>query len=387
MLDRDQTLRLLSALVRAESPDPPGDETRVCAVLAAELQALGFAPQIEEFAPGRFNLLVRLRGDGSRPGLVLSAHMDTLPPGDGAWARDPFSGHDDGARIHGRGTADMKGGLAALISALHDLAQADRAGAARGGPRLRGDVMLAVTGGESSNCLGARRLAEIRALDGFGALLVAEPTSLDLVVATTSALWLAVTAHGRAGHGSGGAAGDAAGGANAIAAMLAALPDLPGLLPAETHPLLGGASLSVGRIAGGAAINLAADRCRAELDLRLPPAADPDALETAIRAHLGPGFTVERLDFKPGVESPAHAPLAAAVLAAAEAERGRPLTPRGARYFTDACVLAPAFGLETATLGPGALGASGALDESVSSADVLAAARIHAAAARALLLA
>ncbi|SFI89191.1 M20/M25/M40 family metallo-hydrolase [Albimonas pacifica] len=386
MLDRDQTVRLLSALVRAESPDPPGDETRVCAVLAAELRALGFAPEIEEFAPGRFNLLVRLRGDGSRPGLVFSAHMDTLPPGEGDWARDPYSGHDDGARVHGRGTADMKAGLAALVSALTDLARAARDGEAGRGPRLRGDLVLAATGGESSNCLGARRLVERRALDGAAGLLVAEPTSLDLVTATTAALWLRVTARGRAGHGSGGPAGDAEGGANAIAAMLEALPGLPALLPAQTHPLLGGATLSVGRIAGGTAINLAADRCTAELDLRLPPAADAPALEAAIRARLGPGFTVERLDFKPGVESPADAPLAAAVLAAAQAERGRPLAPRGARYFTDACVLAPAFGLETATLGPGALGASGALDESVAVADMLAAARIHAAAARAMLL-
>ncbi len=382
MLDRDRTVRLLSALVRAESPDPPGDETRVCAVLAAELRALGLAPEIEEFAPGRFNLLARQRGDGSRPGLAFSAHMDTLPPGEGAWARDPYSGHDDGARVHGRGTADMKAGLAALISAMTDLAQAAQAGEAGRGPRLRGDLVLAVTGGESSSCLGARRLVATRALDGIAGLLVAEPTSLDLVTATTSALWLRITARGRAGHDSGGPAGDAEAGVNAISAMLEALPGLPALLPAESHPLLGGATLSVGRIAGGTAINLAADRCVAELDLRLPPSVDPDPLQSAIAARLGPAFTVERLDFKPGVESPADAPLAAAVLAAAEAERGRALAPRGARYFTDACVLAPAFGLETATLGPGALGASGALDESVSVADVLAAARIHAAAAR-----
>lgn len=368
MLDRAALSALLSALIRARSPDPPGDEAEVCAVLAAHLRALDFEPRIEEFAPRRFNLLVRLRGAGARPGLVFSSHMDTLPPGDPAgWARDPYSGEDDGARMHGRGACDMKSGLAALISALVGL---------RASPPP-GDVTLAVTGGESANLIGARRLAETGALAGHGAILVAEPTSLDLVTATTSALWLRAEARGEVGHDSGGS------GANAIVRLARALDGLETALPAGTHPLLGGASLNIGRIEGGTAINLMPDRCAADLDLRLPPGMTAEAAEAALAARLGPEIRLTRLDWKPALETPPDAPFARACLAAARRARGGDPAPRGARYFTDACVLAPAFGLETATLGPGRLGGSGEADESVAMADVETAARIYTAAARA----
>ncbi|MAS43567.1 MAG: peptidase M20 [Rhodobacteraceae bacterium] len=383
MLDRAALSALLSDLIRARSPDPPGDEAEICAVLADRLRGLGFAPEVEEFAPRRFNLLVRLKGAGARPGLVFSAHMDTLPAGDPAgWRRDPFSGEDDGARLHGRGACDMKSGLAALISALTALRESPPPG----------DVTLAVTGGESANLIGARRLVETGALAGHGAILVGEPTSLDLVTATTSALWLRAEARGTVGHGSDGTGGtggtggaDGAGGpaVNAIVALARALDGLETALPEATHPLLGGATLNIGRIEGGAAINLMPDRCAADLDLRLPPGVTAKAAETALAARLGPGIRLTRLDWKPAQETAPDAPLARACLAAASRVRGAAAVPRGARYFTDACILAPAFGLETATLGPGRLGGSGEADESVVLADVETAARIYAETARA----
>ncbi|MEE3098340.1 MAG: M20/M25/M40 family metallo-hydrolase, partial [Pseudomonadota bacterium] len=318
MLDRPALAALLSDLIRARSPDPPGDEAEVCALLADRLRALGFAPEIEEFAPRRFNLLVRLKGAGARPGLVFSAHMDTLPAGDPeGWSRDPFSGAFDGARIHGRGACDMKSGLAALVSALVALRDAPPPG----------DVTLALTGGESSNLLGARRLAETRALDGHGAILVAEPTTLDLVTVTPGALWLRAEARGRAGHGSDGAGGT---GANAIAALLRALDGAEAALPAGAHPMLGGASLNIGRIEGGTAINLMPDRCAAELDLRLPPGMTAETAEAALAAHLGPGIALTRLDWKPALETPADAPLSRACLAAIRRARGGTPAPRGA---------------------------------------------------------
>jgi len=72
---------LLTRLIRAESPDPPGDERRVAAVVAEELERRGFTPEVEEFQPNRFNVTARLRGHGARSALVFSAHMDTLPAG------------------------------------------------------------------------------------------------------------------------------------------------------------------------------------------------------------------------------------------------------------------------------------------------------------------
>ena len=164
-------------------------------------------------------------------------------------------------------------------------------------------------GGESANLIGARRLVETGALAGHGAILVGEPTSLDLVTATTSALWLRAEARGTVGHGSDGTGGAGGPAVNAIVALARALDGLETALPEATHPLLGGATLNIGRIEGGSAINLMPDRCAADLDLRLPPGVTAKAAETALAARLGPGIRLTRLDWKPAQETAPDAPL------------------------------------------------------------------------------
>ena len=370
MMDAEALAALTAELIRAESPDPPGDERRVAAVVADALAAAGLAREVDAFAPARANVLARLRGRGERPALVFSAHMDTLPAGEGPWTHPPFGAVRAGRHLYGRGACDMKSGLAAMIAAAAALREAD--------VPLAGDLVLAFTGGESSNCLGARRLVETRALAGAGALLVSEPSSLEVLVAEKGALWLRVTAHGVAGHLSGGTDG----GRDAIAMMTRVLPDLGRALPAGAHPLLGEASLNVGRIAGGSAINLTPDRCSADLDLRLLPAHDPDRVEAAVRARLGEGFTVERLDWKPPVDTPPDDPFARLCRELCAEVRGAAVRPGGAAYFSDACVLAPAFDLPMVIIGPGALGGSGAVDERVDVDDVHTAARLYRAIAR-----
>lgn len=361
---------LLQAVIRAESPDPPGDETRVAGVLETELRRLGLAVETDEFAPGRFNIMVRVRGTGARPGLVFSAHMDTLPAGTGAWRHPPFAGVVEDGRIYGRGACDMKSGLAAMVSAAVAL-QAD----ADAGRPPAGDLVLALTGGESSSCLGARRLVETRALAGCDAILVSEPSSLRMLTAEKGALWLRAVAHGVAGHLSGGDR------RSAIDAMIAFLPGLPAALPAETHALLGGATVDVGRIEGGTAINLTPDRCAAEIDIRYLPDQDPAALTAAVGA-LDPAITLETIDVKPPVDTPADDPFVALCLEETARVTGRTARPGGAAYFSDACVLSPAFGLPMVIIGPGALGGSGALDESCAVADLVAASRLYARIAR-----
>jgi succinyl-diaminopimelate desuccinylase len=366
-LNADRTAALLSALIRAESPDPPGDETAVARLLAREMRALGLKPQLTRFAPRRFNVMARLRGTGERPALVFSGHMDTLPAGNGKWDRPPFSGDIDGGRVFGRGACDMKSGLVAMVSAAVALAA---------GPRLQGDVILAFTGGESSSCLGARHLAATRALDGAGAILVSEPTTLRVATAEKAALWLRVTATGEAGHVSGDR-GTGNGGRSAILSMMDFLHRMPAALPSDRHPLLGGVTANVGTISGGTAINLMPDRCVAGVDLRLLPRHDADDVQGRLADLAGDGFAFERIDLKPAVETPPDHPFAVVALRAAAAETGLPPDPVGVTYFSDAAVLSPAFGLPMAILGPGRLGGSGGINESVAVADVMTAARAY----------
>ena len=342
---------LLADLVRLVSPDPPGREIEIARFVRNRLGSSGIQVELDEFAPGRANLLARIPGEGRRPALVFSAHFDTLPVGEGEWLRDPFGATVLEGRLYGRGASDMKSGMAAMIAA------AERIAATPGS--LEGDLVLAFSAGESSNCLGARRFAETRALRGADALLISEPTSLQVALAEMAALQLRLVAHGRSGHVSGGDA--AAGrGANAIERMTDALVSLRAFrIEAAGHPLLGPPSVSVGAIRGGAMANLTPDRCAAEIDCRLLPGMDPAATERALARHLGADLTIERIDFKPSVETPVDDPFARLCLRAV----GGNARPIGVSYFSDAAVLSPAFGLPMVLLGPGELGLSGQTDE------------------------
>ena len=357
-------LALLRALIAIASPDPPGDELKVAELVHATLHELGIPAELDVFAPGRANVIGRLQGRGTAPALVLSAHMDTVPVGTRPWTRDPFGGAVEGSRVFGRGAADVKGELAAMIAAAADLRARD--------VPLPGDVVLAFTAGESSNLLGARRCVQRGLMDGVGALLVGEPSGLDVVAVEMAALWLRLTATGRIGH----VSGDP--GCNAIDVLRHALNRLEGVdLPGPAHPLTGPARLAVGRIEGGSAVNVTPDRCHADIDLRLPPGVDPAAAEAVVAAAVRPAVEVTRLDLKPAVEAATDAAFTRRCQAAVRRHGGRGEV-RGVAYFSDAAVLAAGRDVAFAIVGPGEIGLSAQPDEWVDLAKVEAAARIYA---------
>ena len=357
---------LLSALVRQDTRNPPGREIGIASLVHERLRDAGLESVLDEFSPGRANVVARIRSRGSRPAIVFSAHFDTVPLGKEVWTRDPFGAEIVDGALYGRGAADMKSGMAAMIIAAERLC--------REPGYLAGDLVLALTAGESSNCLGARRLVETNALKGAGALLVSEPTSMDVLLAEKGALWLRLIAHGRSGHPSGGADG----GQSAIERMMDALARLKEFdFHARTHPLLGPPTVSVGRIEGGTVVNLTPDRCEAEIDVRTLPGMDPEAIENNLISNLGRDLDIERIDYKPPVETPADHPFAKACLEAVAAGQGSPAVPGGASYYSDAAVLAPAFNLPMVIIGPGRLGMSGQTDEHVMTADVITAAGLY----------
>ncbi|TVQ36827.1 MAG: M20 family peptidase [Geminicoccaceae bacterium] len=356
---------LLRELIGLASPDPPGNERAIASRVHEVLTQLGIAAECDEFAPGRCNVIGRIKGRGRAPALALSAHLDTVPVGTAAWSKPPFAGIVEGGRLYGRGTADMKSAVVAMIAAAGQLQR-------RQTP-LAGDVVLLFTAGESSNLLGARRVVERGRMAGIGALLVGEPSSLDVVVVEMAALWLRLTAKGRIGH----VSGDP--GVNAIDGLRRGLNRLEDLaLPSRPHPLLGPPRLTVGRIEGGSAVNVTPDACSADVDLRLHPGIEAEAAIAAVRAAVGPDLEVARLDFKPAVESPAAAPFVQLCREVCTAHMGAPAALRGVPYFSDAAVLAAGREVAFAIVGPGEIGQSGQPDESVELAKVERAAAIYA---------
>ena len=113
-----ETSDLLARLIGIETCDPPGGEMEIARfVYEGYLGDLGIEADLDEFQPGRANVSGPVKGDGNRPGLIFSAHFDTVPPGAQPWSHGPFAAEIDDGRLYGRGASDMKSGMAAMISA------------------------------------------------------------------------------------------------------------------------------------------------------------------------------------------------------------------------------------------------------------------------------
>lgn len=211
-----------------------GDEEHVVRLIESFLKDSGIEVDIKSLGSNRANLIARLKGNGSRPCLMFSGHMDTVAPGEMPWDYDPYGAQEADGKIYGRGASDMKGGLAAMVVAMLKLAQTRAP--------LKGNLILAATAGEESGCLGAQALVAGGVLDGVGAMIIGEPTHENLVVTHKGALWLEVESFGKTAHGS-----MPEQGSNAIAHMNKAISDLSNYtFKYEENPFLGGPTLNIG---------------------------------------------------------------------------------------------------------------------------------------------
>src|SRR6266849_3942137 len=112
LVDQQEALAFLTECVNTKTVNPPGDEAGLTGVLARRMVGPGLEVATHPLAPGRANLLARLPGSGERPALILSAHTDTVGPGEIPWQHDPWSARVTGERLYGLGACDMKSSLA-----------------------------------------------------------------------------------------------------------------------------------------------------------------------------------------------------------------------------------------------------------------------------------
>ncbi len=136
---REEVTGLLQELLRLDTVNPPGNETRAAELLTAYLARNGVRSELVAKTPERANVVARLPG-GDGPSLLLMAHTDTVLADPAEWSRDPWSGDHVDGEVWGRGALDMKGNVAAAAVAFASLA--------REGARLPGDLLLALTADE-----------------------------------------------------------------------------------------------------------------------------------------------------------------------------------------------------------------------------------------------
>ena len=292
------------------------------------------------FDEKRANVVARIKGSGEKNGLIFSAHFDTVPAGEIPWKFDPFSGTIYDNKIYGRGAADMKGGMAAMLKAAEVLS--------RSGVELKGDLILALTSGETSNCIGAKKLIEQGKISDAGAMLVSEPTGLNLYVAEKGALWVRARAFGKTAHGS-----MPQHGKNAIITMSEFLTKLKKIdFKAKPHPLLGKPTLAVGTINGGVAINVIPDMCEAEIDIRLLPGQDQSEVLSKLERLGGRRIQLEVIDFKKPVETDPKDPFVKIAVDSVTSIVGKRPRPQGVSYFTDGNIIANSLNIPMVIIGP-----------------------------------
>jgi succinyl-diaminopimelate desuccinylase len=333
---------LTRELLAFNTINPPGMERACTEHLGAILEGAGFKVAYHDFAPGRTSLVARV-GAGSGAPICFTGHVDTVPLGAAPWTRDAFAGETDADRIFGRGSTDMKSGIAAFVAAAVDLAR----DAARG-PGL----LLVITAGEEIGCEGAKYLADHALLGSAGAIVVAEPTANYPYVGHKGLAWFEIETHGVTAHGSMPEVGD-----NAIVKMASVIGDLQRFrFPVESHPVMGKPTMNVGTIRGGLNTNSVPDEARITLDTRTVPGIDHVHLCESLQALLSPrGAKVRQIvDTKALYTEPANEWVQQVFEACTPFVGSRP-QPRTITFSTDGADLKRGFGggLPAVILGPG----------------------------------
>lgn len=351
---------LARELVKVDSRNPTlvagGPGEGACAhLLRRVLDDWGFRTELHDAAPGRPNLVARLGGtEGSGRSLMFNGHLDVV--GVEGMIHPPFTAEERDGRLYGRGSADMKGGVAAMCAAA---LLASRAGA-------RGEIIVAAVVDEEYESLGTRDLIArgVRA----DACIVTEPTRLAIMPAHRGFVWLEVEITGRAAHGSRWDIGvDAIRHAGLLLAELDAHD--AETLPLRTHPLLGRGSLHASLIEGGIGMSTYPDRCVLKLERRtIPGVAAADVVDEVRQAC--DRVRARRATFAAEVRLlVAQAPSDVAVDAPIVRELGTALRARGERVavegmsaWTDAALLNDA-GVPAVCFGPGDISLAHAAEE------------------------
>ena len=266
-----RVIDLAQALVRFRSENPPGHEHEITAFLQDRLTDLPLTVARHDSPTGRPNLVARL-GSSAGPRLLFNGHTDVVPAGDG-WSLDPYGGEIRDGRLHGRGAADMKGGLAATIEVAHVFADLD---VTPTGTLLWSVVADEEAGGDH----GTGFLCE-RALIDADYAVVAEPSEFRLSVSENALLWLRFETRGVQEH-----TINRRSAVNAVEAMVAvarALLDIRDEVAHLHHPNLGHPILTINTLNGGLKTNIVPDRCTMDVDFRFPAGLGLDVASARAR--------------------------------------------------------------------------------------------------------
>ena len=332
---------LTRALLQFDTVNPPGRERDCARYAGGLLEEWGYQVDYHEYEDERTSVIARAGGSDRKKPLCLTGHLDVVPLGAQPWRRDPFSGETDGDRLYGRGSSDMKAGVAAILLAARAMAS-----------KLAGTpgVVIVLTAAEESGCIGSRHLSQDTTLMGkAGAMIVGEPTSNYPLVGHKGSLkfharFKGVSAHGSMPHL----------GVNAIYKASRAAAALESFdFGAKAHPVMGAPTLNVGTIEGGNTVNAVPDSASIGVDIRTVPGMDHQCVLKTLRESM-PEAELDVFSNLPPVWTAPENEWVHKVFEICKPYVAERLEPRTAPYMTDAANLLTVYaGAPTVVLGPG----------------------------------
>jgi succinyl-diaminopimelate desuccinylase len=339
-MSSQDAVALTRSLLQFDTVNPPGRERDCARHAGAMLDEWGFKVDYHEYEDSRTSVIAHAGGSDKKAPLCLTGHLDVVPLGARAWTRDPFSGETDGDKLYGRGSSDMKAGVAAILLAARSMAK-----------KLSGTpgVVIVLTAAEEGGCIGSKHLVQTQLLGKAGAMIVGEPTSNYPFVGHKGSVKFYVRFKGVSAHGSMPHLG-----VNAIYKAAKALGKLEAFdFGVPSHPVMGKPTLNVGTMEGGNTVNAVPDAARIGVDIRTVPGMNHTDLieqlrelmgeaELDIFSNLGPVWTEPEQDW------------VRRVFEICKPHIGEPPQPRTAPYMTDAANLLKVYaGAPTVVLGPG----------------------------------
>ena len=246
---------LLKKLVQADTTADKG-EIKAAELIKEDLEKSSVDCEIDIWDQNRANANVHIKSTGEKDALLFVCHIDVVPPGNEKWVHPPFSGIEKDGRIHGRGSVDMKGGTAAIVKAIKEIAGSS--------VKLKGDLLFSATGGEETDSCGVKRFVQSYSgkMPALAGVVIPEPTNLEVITSHRGLFWVKISTRGRTAHGSMPHLG-----INAISLMhilLVELNEYKARIPATV-------SMSINTISGGKAANVVPDECTIGIDFRTTP--------------------------------------------------------------------------------------------------------------------
>ncbi|WP_340084960.1 M20 family metallopeptidase [Siminovitchia sp. FSL H7-0308] len=351
MVNQERAIKFLQKLIKIKSVNPPGNELGVAKAIVEHAAKAGLQTEIKALSSSRANVIVRLKGNGSKHrSLLFSGHLDTVPVGETEWKHSPFSGSLINGKIFGRGSCDMKSGVAALIEAMITLKETRTS--------LDHDVVFVGTAGEEVDCIGASMMVNDEALKNAGAIVIAEPSNGKVFTAHKGALWIEIKLFGKTAHGS-----MPHEGINAIVHMSELIERLKhfSFSYEKEHKLLGKPTLTISTVNGGIKTNVVPDQCKVTIDIRTIPEIKHGNIIKDIKEILKDlemkidHFKAELkiINDLPALENERDSDFVSLALELNKELNKIEAEEKGANYYTDASVFFPALKIPTIIYGPG----------------------------------